>query len=34
MIIEYHKEHRALVAVKIGPIVSGIRKALRLIRPG
>ena len=29
MIIEYHKEHRALVAVKIGPIVEGIRKALR-----
>jgi hypothetical protein len=30
MIIEYHaKKYRALVAVKIGPIVSGIRNALR-----
>lgn len=29
MIIEYHKKHRALVAIKIGPIVSGIRNALR-----
>lgn len=29
VIIEYHKNHRALVAVKIGPIVSGIANALR-----
>jgi hypothetical protein len=29
MVIEYHKSHRALVAVKIGPIVNGIRNALR-----
>jgi hypothetical protein len=30
MFIEYHqKKYRALVAVKIGPIVSGIRNALR-----
>ncbi len=28
MIIEYHKGHRALVAVKIGPIVNGIQTAL------
>jgi hypothetical protein len=28
MIIEYHGDRRALVAVKIGPIVSGIRNAL------
>jgi hypothetical protein len=28
MLIEYHKEHRALVAVRIGMIVSGIRRAL------
>jgi hypothetical protein len=32
MIIEYHKSHRALVAVKIGPIVDGIRKALAQAR--
>jgi hypothetical protein len=30
MIIEYHgKKYRALVAVKVGPILSGIRNALR-----
>jgi len=30
VIIEYHeKKYRALVAVKIGPIVNGIRNALR-----
>lgn len=29
MMIEYHKEHRAIVAVKIGAIVNGIRNALR-----
>jgi hypothetical protein len=29
MMIEYHPKHRAIVAVKIGPIVSGIRNALR-----
>jgi hypothetical protein len=28
MLIEHSKQHRALVAVKIGPIVSGIRLAL------
>ena len=28
VIIEYHEDRRALVAVKIGPIVSGIRNAL------
>jgi len=28
MVIEYYKEHRALVAVRIGTIVSGIRLAL------
>jgi hypothetical protein len=28
IVIEYHKEHRALVAVRIGTIVNGIRDAL------
>jgi len=28
MVIEYHKEHRALVAVRIGAIIKGIRSAL------
>ena len=28
MLIEHSKQHRALVAVKIGPIVNGIRRAL------
>jgi hypothetical protein len=27
MVIEYHSDHRALVAVKIGTIVNGIRSA-------
>jgi hypothetical protein len=27
MVIEYHRDHRALVAVKIGTIVNGIRSA-------
>jgi hypothetical protein len=29
MMIEYHQMHRAIVAVKIGPIVNGIKNALR-----
>jgi hypothetical protein len=29
MLIEYHRDHRALIAVKIGPIIDGIRRALR-----
>jgi hypothetical protein len=29
VIIEYHEDRQALVAVKIGPIASGIRDALR-----
>jgi hypothetical protein len=33
MVIEYHREHRALVAVKIGTIVNGIRLALYRERP-
>jgi hypothetical protein len=32
MVMEYHKEHRALVAVRIDAIVSGIRVALARIR--
>jgi hypothetical protein len=32
MVMEYHKEHRALVAVRIDAIVSGIRAALSRIR--
>jgi hypothetical protein len=29
VIIEYHEDRQALVAVKIGPIVDGIKNALR-----
>ena len=32
MVMEYHKEHRALVAVRIDAIVRGIRIALAQIR--
>ena len=29
MLIEYHRSHNALVAVKIGPIIEGIRRVVR-----
>jgi hypothetical protein len=29
MLVEYHRHHHALVAVKIGPIVEGTRRALK-----
>lgn len=29
MLVEYHRHHHALVAVKIGPIIEAIRRALK-----